>query len=85
MNKSERISYERDGYVIIKNVVDKSECNRFINDAVIPALKKRDIDIMNRTQFTRKRGEMILGNNGSNHPINKRYKDSRWPALYNST
>ena len=85
MNVNERKRYERDGYIILKNAVDKKECQRFINEAVIPALKKRNINLTNRKQFKRRKGDMILGNNNSNHPINKKYKDSRWPALYNSS
>ena len=84
MNKQDKINYERDGFFILKNVIKKEECSRFLNESVVPALKKKNIDIYNKNTYKNKIGEMILGNNNTNHPINKKYKDSRWPSLYDS-
>lgn len=75
--------YERDGYIVLKNVIDNKECNRLINQTIKPILKKNNISLINKKTWKNQHGMTISNSNG--HAISRNNKDFRWNALFEST
>tara|TARA_B110001450_G_scaffold256350_2_gene286454 strand:- start:8115 stop:8846 length:732 start_codon:yes stop_codon:yes gene_type:complete len=80
MNKEEQIQYERDGFVILKNVISKSDCINLLKKSINPVLRKNNIYYTGKRYRKNKTGTAFWGKNG--HPIHK--KNKRWPALFNN-
>jgi ectoine hydroxylase-related dioxygenase (phytanoyl-CoA dioxygenase family) len=74
--------YERDGYIVLKNVIDKNECNRLINETIKPVLSRHKISLINKKTWNKQQGMTISNNNG--HAISRKNKDFRWKALFDS-
>uniref|UniRef100_A0A0G4H8V2 Ricin B lectin domain-containing protein n=1 Tax=Chromera velia CCMP2878 TaxID=1169474 RepID=A0A0G4H8V2_9ALVE len=79
LSEAEVRQFERDGYLILQNVVDYTEAERFYTQAVVPALTAHNIDPTN-PPTDRGGGAHVKGTNG--HLIGG--NDKRWPAFFDS-
>ena len=84
LQPSEREAFERDGFVILRDVVPEDECRRFLWQAVEPALRRKGIAYSDERTWGDKHGEVIVSPDGGDHPIPQTSPDSRWPALFQS-
>ena len=74
--------YNKNGYMVLKNVIPKKQCKSLIKKTIIPILHKKGI-FLNKLNDKEKSGELIYGKNGG-HIISKNDKNFRFPALFNS-
>ena len=81
MNKKDLVNYERDGYIILKNIIKKNDCKNLINNTLKKILLKHNICLKNK--YWKKDGDLISGKY-DDHPISKKSKNYRWPKLFNS-
>lgn len=73
--------FERCGYSVLRGVVSEKEADRFLREAVRPALLAQGIDLENSSSWpTESGGVRVRGVDG--HPIGGR--DKRWPELFDS-
>lgn len=49
LNKEEKIHYERDGFVILRGVIKKTDCHELMKKSIKPVLRK------NRLYYTGKK------------------------------
>ena len=80
--------FDRDGFIILKKSMNKTECKKLINQTLIPILHSKNIfltkpETWNDTDNTRKEGQLIYGRNGG-HIIKKNNKHFRFKSLFNS-
>lgn len=80
--------YERDGYIVLKNVMHKNQCKKLIKNTIIPILHKKKIYLTKPNSWNdkneiKKEGQLIYGNKGG-HIISKSNKHFRFSALFNS-
>ena len=80
----EQASFERDGFVILRRLIDPDECRRFLWQSVEPALRNQGIYYDDEESWGGHYGDVIMGQDGGNHPIPPSSADSRWPALFQS-
>ena len=78
LNREEKLQYERDGYVILKNIIPKSECKSLMKKSIKPILRKNNLYYKNKRNRINKTGGFFLGKSGQ--PI--RGKNRKWPALF---
>lgn len=80
--------FDKDGFIILKKSMNKTECKKLINQTLIPILHSKNIFLTkphtwNDTDNTRKEGQLIYGKNGG-HIIKKNNKHFRFKSLFNS-
>ena len=77
-----RRALEQDGFVIIPDIVEECECDRFLADSVIPAIHELTGFRENQPEtFDTVEGTML--HNRGKDPIQN--EDARWPALMENT
>ena len=81
LNNEEKKMYERDGYVILKNVIPKSDCKLLMKKSIKPILRKNNLYYKNKKTRINKTGDTYIGKSG--HPI--RGKNRKWPALFKNS
>lgn len=84
MDNEEKKIWDRDGYIILKNVISKKDCKFFKNNIIRPILKKRGILLTKSKSWKRKYGEVILADDNSDHPIGIKNKYNRWDKIFES-
>ena len=85
LSEAEREAFDRDGFIILRDVVSPEECRRFLWQAVEPALRRKGIHYDDEETWGGKYGDVITGPDGSDHPIPVGHPDARWPALFQSS
>jgi hypothetical protein len=76
MNREERLLFERDGYVIIKNAIAREDCKELMKESIKPILRKNNLYYTGkRLRKKGLRGRCFGGSNGQ--PI-----DGKWPPLF---
>ena len=80
--------YNRDGYVIIKNAINKKQCKLLMKKTIIPILHKKNIYLNKPKSWLdnnnqKVEGKLLYGKNGG-HIISKKNKHFNFPALFNS-
>ena len=80
--------YERDGYIVLKKAILKSECKKLIKRTIVPILHKKHIYLTKPESWknkdgTKKHGQLIYGPNGG-HIISRKNKHFRFPSLFKS-
>ena len=84
LRPEERVAFERDGFVILRGVVPEEECQRFLWQAVEPALRRQGIAYDEQLTWGTMQGDVVVSPDGGDHPIPQSSPDSRWPALFRS-
>lgn len=79
MNKDESNRFERDGYIILKNVIKKEDCDKLIKKGIKPILKKNKIYYCNKKIRGNKNGFLFSGEN--NKPLGRL---DNWKPLFES-
>ncbi len=82
MNASEIKKWNRDGYIVLKKVINPSKCNYFKHKIIKPILKSRDINL-NQKKFDIP-GELLLSLDGSDHPLGENNKFNKWSEIFQS-
>ena len=72
--------YDRDGYVVLKNGMQKKECQKLLKQTIIPILHRKNIYL---SKNKNKSGELIYGKYGT-HIISKKNKHFRFSSFFNS-
>lgn len=81
MNHHEKLQFERDGYVIIKNAIDRDICNDLMKKAIKPILRNNNIYYTGKKWRKCKRGLCFGGIDGQ--AIGKKYeKYKKWTGIY---
>ena len=75
MNEYEKKCYERDGFVIIKNILPKQECRELVKQ-IDPIIRKNRNKIQNRNDGKNRKnqGMCITGTNNIQQPIKGKYR-----------
>lgn len=81
MNREESMRFERDGYIIIKNAIQREICEELMKNAIKPVLRNNNIYYNNKKSRRGKRGLCFGGIDGQ--PINKKYK--KWSGIYKNS
>ena len=88
LTDTELSSFLRDGYIVLKGVMPRSECDRLLYERVAPALAQHGgIDPFNERTWGGLDGTVVkarVGPNRGDHPIPLDCPDGRWPALFRS-
>lgn len=79
MNEYEKKCYERDGFVIIKNILPKQECKELVKQ-IDPIIRKNRNKIGNSNRNRKIQGMCITGTNNIQQPIKGKYR--KWSAIY---
>ena len=80
--------FNKDGYIVLKNIMNKNECNKLIKKTIIPILHKKNIYLSKPNTWKNKYGiktdgNLIYGKNYG-HIICKKNKHFRFSALFNN-
>ena len=78
MNEEERRKFERDGFIILRNIIAEKDCKDLLSKTIKPILKK-DKKFFIKKKY-KKQGDLIASNNGE--PI--RGINSSWPSFFNN-
>ncbi|KAK3239821.1 hypothetical protein CYMTET_50278 [Cymbomonas tetramitiformis] len=81
----QRQCFEENGYLVLKGVVSKAETERFLREAVEPAMREQGFplfDFQPQLDPSGSTGGPIKAQDGGDHPI--RGVDTRWPAFFES-
>jgi len=84
LSPAELAAFLRDGYVIVRGVVSRAECDRLLWERVAPALSLAAIDPFNEATWGGLAGTVVKAPDGGDHPIPIECPDGRWPALFDS-
>lgn len=75
--------FEAKGFTLLRQVVSKQEADRFLKEAVKPALLEQGIDLEDpRSWPAGSSGMRVRAVDGTDHPIQGR--DKRWPEFFES-
>lgn len=72
--------FERDGFVVLKNIMRKKSCQQLLKKTIIPILHRKNIYL---SKINKKQGELIYGPKGG-HIISKNNKHFRFSSLFNN-
>jgi hypothetical protein len=78
-------AFSRDGYIILRGVIPREECDRLLWERVAPALAGVGIDPFEESTWGDVEGTVVKGPRGSDHPIPLSCPDGRWPAVFRSS
>lgn len=78
MNKQEKLVFERDGYVILKNCISKEACQSLMKKSIKPILRKNNLYYTGKQHRKNLTGCFFAGRSG--HPI--KGKNKSWPAFF---
>ena len=84
LSPADLAAFARDGYLILRGVVSRAECNRLLWERVAPALSLAGIDPFDASTWENADGTVVKGIDGSDHPIPLSCADARWPPLFDS-
>lgn len=74
-------NWERDGYLILKNIISASDCKRFKKKIIDPILFKRKIIYKKKFKIS---GDLLIAEDGGDHPIGENNKYNRWCKIFES-
>ena len=81
-------SFERDGYIVLKNAMNKKSCRNLIKKTIIPILHKNRIYLRNRntwkTKIGNRRQGLLLAGDYDEHIIPQTDENFRFPTFFNS-
>lgn len=78
LNKQEKLQYERDGFVILRGVIRKSDCRELMKKSIKPVLRKNKMYYIGKKYRVNKRGTFFSGKDGQ--PLSKKWR--KWKALF---
>ena len=84
LSAAELASFSRDGFVILRSVIPRAECERLLWERIAPALTAAGIDPFDEMTWGDEEGTVVKGPDGSDHPIPLTCRDAKWPALFAS-
>ena len=78
LNPAEKLQYERDGYVILRGVIRKTDCHELMTKGIKPVLRKNRLYYTGKKHRLNKRGTFFYGKDGQ--PLSKKWR--KWKPLF---
>ena len=78
LNPAEKLQFERDGYVILRGVIRKTDCHELMTMGIKPVLRKNRLYYTGKKHRLNRRGTFFSGKDGQ--PLSKKWR--KWKPLF---